>query len=212
MQHGLHAARRAGPGGGGRDRADGNLILAAGNARCGAGQSCYEAGERGEEIWAGMSGSGTGMTRWRVRIGLGLLLAAAVLIAWRMTLIPPDYPGGRLSVAEAHAQADDGAVLLVDIRRPDEWRRTGVPEGAVPLDMRRDDFIAALAGLTGEDRSRPVALICARGVRSARLATRLSAAGFTQVRDVPEGMLGSAAGPGWLAAGLPVETPPGARE
>ena len=38
------------------------------------------------------------------------------------------------------------------------------------------------------------------------MARRLSEAGFTQIIDVPEGMLGSAAGPGWLALDLPVRT------
>ena len=100
-----------------------------------------------------------------------------------------------------------GEMLLVDIRRPDEWAQTGVAAGAAALDMRRDDFVAALEALTGGDRAQPVALICARGVRSNRMGARLAEAGFTRVVDVPEGMLGSAAGPGWLARGLPVVRP-----
>ncbi|MEX0285372.1 MAG: rhodanese-like domain-containing protein, partial [Paracoccaceae bacterium] len=98
-----------------------------------------------------------------------------------------------------------GEILLVDIRTPREWHATGIGEGAHPLDMRRDDFETALAQLTGGNRDAPVALICARGVRSARLSNRLTEAGFTQIIDVPEGMLGSAAGPGWVRAGLPVQ-------
>ncbi len=94
-------------------------------------------------------------------------------------------------------------MVLVDIRRPDEWARTGVGAGAQPLDMRREDFIAALLRLTGGPDA-PVALICARGVRSRHLAVQLAEAGFGDVRDVPEGMLGSGAGPGWLRKGLPV--------
>ena len=31
----------------------------------------------------------------------------------------------------------------------------------------------------------------------------MTKAGFSNIIDVPEGMLGSAAGPGWLAADLP---------
>lgn len=120
-------------------------------------------------------------------------------------LIPPDYVGNKLSVEEAHHQASSGDILLVDIRTPREWQATGVGQGAHPLDMRRDDFEQALEQLTGGDRNAPVALICARGVRSARLSNRLTEAGFTNIIDVPEGMLGSAAGPGWVRAGLPVE-------
>lgn len=111
---------------------------------------------------------------------------------------------GTLSVRDAHQAALSGAVLLIDIRRPDEWQRTGVGEGAVPLDMRRDDFTEALLEQTGGRSDAPVALICARGVRSRGLTARLTSAGFTNIIDVPEGMLGSGAGPGWLKRGLPV--------
>jgi rhodanese-related sulfurtransferase len=105
---------------------------------------------------------------------------------------------------EAHRLALAGAITLVDIRRPDEWAATGRREGALRLDLRRPDFTEALAERVGGVRDAPIALICARGVRSARLANRLAEAGFTHVLDVPEGMLGSAAGPGWLARGLPL--------
>lgn len=109
-----------------------------------------------------------------------------------------------MTPAEVHAAAADGSLLLIDVRRPDEWQRTGVGEGAVPIDMRRDDFEAALLRAAGGDKARPVALICARGVRTRRLSARLSEAGFTRIIDVPEGMLGSGAGPGWISRGLPV--------
>ena len=104
----------------------------------------------------------------------------------------------------AHRLATEGDIHLIDIRRPDEWEKTGSGEGATRLDMRRDDFVDELIALTGGDRSAPVALICARGVRSARMTNRLVAAGFTNIIDVPEGMLGSKAGPGWLKSNLPL--------
>lgn len=142
--------------------------------------------------------------RW-ILFGGGAAVAAGFAIR-EYRLIPPSYAGGHLSVQAAHEQAVSGDVLLLDIRTPREWDATGVGEGAYPLDMRRDDFIQALDQLTDGDRSAPVALICARGVRSARLSNRLSEAGFTNIIDVPEGMLGSAAGPGWVRSGLPVGT------
>lgn len=110
---------------------------------------------------------------------------------------------GTLSTPDAHAAAVSGAILLLDIRRPDEWERTGVGEGAVPLDMRRKDFTDALLARTDGRMDAPIALICARGVRSRRLTERLETAGFTAIIDVPEGMLGSGAGPGWLKRDLP---------
>ena len=113
------------------------------------------------------------------------------------------YGGSALSVTEAHAAATAGDILLIDIRRPDEWQQTGIGEGARPLDMRRDDFIPELTKMTAGRTDAPVALICAAGVRSARLSRRLTEAGFTNIIDVPEGMRGSKAGPGWVRTGLP---------
>ncbi|SFR47149.1 rhodanese-like domain-containing protein [Litoreibacter janthinus] len=104
----------------------------------------------------------------------------------------------------AHRQAAAGEILLIDIRRPEEWELTGSGEGASRLDMRRKDFVDALLQITGGSTDMPVALICARGVRSARLSNQLANAGFTNIIDVPEGMMGSRAGPGWLKRGLPV--------
>jgi rhodanese-related sulfurtransferase len=109
-----------------------------------------------------------------------------------------------LSVTDAHAQALSGTITLIDIRRPDEWARTGVPEGGKALDMRRKDFTQALLAEVGGQKDAPIALICARGVRSRGLSRRLIDAGFTRIIDVPEGMLGSGAGAGWLKTGLPV--------
>lgn len=111
---------------------------------------------------------------------------------------------GTLSTPDAHAAAVSGAVTLVDIRRPDEWALTGVGEGAVPINMLDRDFIEQVSAQVGGDHSKPVALICARGVRSRKMSVRLQQAGFTNIIDVPEGMLGSGAGAGWIKRGLPV--------
>ncbi len=115
--------------------------------------------------------------------------------------------GSDLTAPAAQAVVEAGEILLVDIRRPDEWARTGIAQGAVPIDMRRPDFIDALLVQTDGRRDLPVALICARGVRSARMSAQLAAAGFTQILDVPEGMSGSGAGPGWVKRGLPLAQP-----
>lgn len=134
---------------------------------------------------------------------------AAVVVAsgsgwlwWRSQ--PPAHDRPRLTPAQAFARAKAKSIVLVDIRTPREWRQTGIPDGAVPIDMRRKDFLAALDQQVKGDRTVEIALICARGVRSARMTNALVAAGFYNVLDVPEGMLGSASGPGWLAGNLPV--------
>ena len=147
-------------------------------------------------------------TQYVSRRGLligGLVIAATVGGGAWYRRQAPHYGGVSLTVSEAHESAMSGDVLLVDIRTPREWRATGVGEGAVLLDMRRDDFVAELEKAVNGQKDAPVALICARGVRSARMSNKLTQAGFTNVIDVPEGMLGSKDGPGWVKAGLPIE-------
>ncbi len=148
--------------------------------------------------------SSPSMTRRGLVLGAVVLAAGAGVFGARWFNVGADIAGSALSVQDAHAKANSGEVFLIDIRRPDEWAATGVGEGAHPLDMRRKDFLVELAKITGGATDAPVALICARGVRSRRLSAALAEAGFTQIIDVPEGMLGSGAGPGWLKSGLPV--------
>lgn len=133
-----------------------------------------------------------------------ILGAGALVFATKSSAQTAPTNGGDLTPPEAHALAISGQITLVDVRRPDEWAQTGSGEGANRLDLRRDDFIPEVLKLVGGDTSKPVAVICARGVRSNRMSRALINAGFTNVIDVPEGMLGSNAGPGWIARGLPL--------
>lgn len=149
------------------------------------------------------------LSRRALLIGGGVILVgAAIYIAGGRNLyysaITETSGAAQIDPPTAHQQAIAGDIVLIDIRRPDEWERTGSGEGANRLDMRREDFVDALLRLTGGNADKPVALICARGVRSARLSNQLAEAGFSNIIDVPEGMLGSGAGPGWLKRGLPV--------
>lgn len=133
----------------------------------------------------------------------GIATGGAVAAQWYNILADNDGAQA-LTPAQAYQGAVSGDLVLVDIRRPEEWASTGIGKGAVRIDMRRPDFEEALLSATAGDRTRPVALICARGVRSRHMTERLTAAGFTRIIDVPEGMLGSGAGPGWLRGDLPV--------
>ncbi|MCL6284089.1 rhodanese-like domain-containing protein [Ruegeria sp. 2012CJ41-6] len=143
------------------------------------------------------------VTRRRILFGGAVMVAAGFAIR-EYRLIPPAYAGGKLSVEQAHDKAARDDIVLIDIRRPDEWARTGIGAGAHPIDMRREDFIAALRSVAGPDTDQPIALICARGVRSANMSLQLSEAGYTNIINVPGGMLGSRNATGWLDADLPV--------
>lgn len=114
-----------------------------------------------------------------------------------------------LTADDAHALQDSGELVLIDIRQPEEWRQTGVAVGAVRISMDHPgggqgflrDVLAAVDG----DTDAIIALICRTGNRTSQVVPALEQWGFTRVYHVPEGMLGSAFGPGWIRSGLPVE-------
>ena len=139
----------------------------------------------------------------RVMITGAVGAIAVGTVAWSQATKLP-FKGDAISPVMAHEFATSGQITLIDIRRPDELSQTGSGQGANRLDMRREDFIAQLDKIVDGDRSKPVALICARGVRSNRMGQHLKNAGYTNIIDVPEGILGSKSGPGWLKRGLPV--------
>jgi rhodanese-related sulfurtransferase len=134
-------------------------------------------------------------------------LVAALAIGLAAISLSGAEGTGSLSAPEALAKARAGRILLIDVRTPREWRATGVPEGARTINLHRPGgargFVRDVLEAAGGDKSRPIALICARGVRSARGKRLLDASGFSHVTDVPEGMLGRGRRPGWLARKLP---------
>lgn len=135
---------------------------------------------------------------------LGRFLTAAALLA---TVSPASALD--MSATEANTQVQAGKVTLVDIRRPEEWRQTGVAKGARRVNMIQpggaQGFLDALLKETGGKRDTPIALICRTGNRTTQVQKFLEGQGFTQVYNVKEGMAGSTAGPGWIKRGLPVE-------
>jgi len=136
------------------------------------------------------------------------LLAPALVLALSGAAEAAD-----ISAEEALQGAREQRVVLVDVRTPAEWKQTGVAPGAARISVTEhpqgdSGFVADVAALLGGDRSRPVALICRTGRRSAMAEQLLERNGFTQVYNVDEGMAGSAAGPGWLVRGLPTEPCP----
>ncbi len=115
-----------------------------------------------------------------------------------------------LSAPDALAAAQAGKLKLIDIRTPAEWRETGVAPGADRVDFYRgpDVLVPYILQNVKGDKNAPIALICRTGNRTTQAQKYLQSIGFTQVYNVKEGMKGSAAGPGWLKRGLPVQPCP----
>lgn len=115
-----------------------------------------------------------------------------------------------ISVITANTLSNKGEVLLIDIRAESEWEQTGVAPQAVTLSMHQSGgvpaFESALTQLLNGDKDKPIALICAGGVRSAKLQRYLQQRGFTQVLDVVEGMQGGLFTDGWIDHQLPIKS------
>lgn len=117
--------------------------------------------------------------------------------------------GPSVAAPDAWSQAQAGQLTLIDIRRPDEWKQTGVAKGALEINMAHPQgaagFVKQVEAELGGDKHAPVGLICRTGNRTTQMQKVLTDAGFTNVVNIKEGMAGSGAGPGWLARGLPTE-------
>ena len=154
------------------------------------------------------SGTGTAGTYRRL---MGAFLLAAGLLAGPLATpaAAQDATGQLIAADRAMTLASAGELTVIDVRSPEEWQQTGVPAGAELVTIHQPDgligFLDAMTETLGDDRSRPIALICARGNRSSIASSALAQTGYTRVYNIREGMLGSADGPGWLARGLPTD-------
>ncbi len=130
----------------------------------------------------------------------------AVVVAMASTTAASAQPSpANMAPDEAHRLAAEKKVVLVDIRRSDEWAETGVGEHAVRIDMEDPMFIAKLNAAMGNDRTKPVALICRTASRTRVVQQALTQHGYARVINVEGGMVGNAADRGWIARGLPIE-------
>ncbi|HVF14161.1 MAG TPA: rhodanese-like domain-containing protein [Acidimicrobiales bacterium] len=102
---------------------------------------------------------------------------------------PPQVP--EVEARAAKAMIDAGAFLL-DVREPDEWRASHVPEASlIPMGQ--------VHGRSGElPHDRPIIVVCRSGGRSAAVTQSLRASAFDAV-NLAGGMWA------WVAAGLVVQ-------
>ena len=121
----------------------------------------------------------------RVRL-LGLFLLVALLSACA------EPPYNNLNNAQLKAMLGQN-VPIYDVRRPDEWRQTGVVEGSQLLTFADGsgrvipDFLPRFTSLAGKND--PVILICRTGNRTSTLARHLvEQMGYTNVYNVRHGI------------------------
>ncbi|QJX47797.1 rhodanese-like domain-containing protein [Hymenobacter taeanensis] len=90
-----------------------------------------------------------------------------------------------LKPAEFSAALRQPGIVLLDVRRPDEFAGGHLP-GAVNIDVTAPDFAQRVAAL---DKAKPTYVYCRSGARSATAAGQLSKVGFEHVSNLLGGVL-----------------------
>lgn len=97
----------------------------------------------------------------------------------------------------------DQGVTLVDIRRPEEWRQTGIVKGSHTITLFDgsgrvvEDFVSKFSAIASPEK--PVALICRTGNRTRAASTMLiKQLGYKEVYNVTKGITD------WIRNGKPV--------
>lgn len=126
---------------------------------------------------------------------IAILFATMSSFAWAADALTPE---------DARKAALAGELTIVDIRTPQEWAQTGLPDVAHAIDMTQKGFAQRLVELYEAHPERPMAIICASGARSTYVVTALEQRGMDRLLNIREGMTGGKYGPGWLARKLPV--------
>ncbi len=139
-----------------------------------------------------------------------VVTAFAILVSAFSVVAENASTSSLIDSTKALAGVKAGEMTLFDVRSPAEWRETGVPQGAKTVTIHDPEgmagFVMAATRAVNGHKDKPIALICARGSRSSRAERALRAAGFSNIFNVREGMLGNSIdGPGWLHRKLPVE-------
>jgi len=144
---------------------------------------------------------------------------AGALVLGASLVVGPGSPmaevDGAIAPEKALGRAKAGDLTIIDVRSPEEWRRYGMARGARGLTIHGPKgmrgFVDSILAEFGGDKTKPVALICATGIRSAMAYSALKQAGFENVKNIKEGMFGGPSGPGWQRRGLPVQRCPDCR-
>ncbi len=107
----------------------------------------------------------------------------------------------QISVTEAHRRATAGVLILIDVRKQEEWNEIGRPQGSYGVTLQDEDFVQKVMAILG-DKTQRIAVSCLAGSRSSQAAKKLTDANFSNVFDVEGGFTQ------WQKQNLPIDTNP----
>ncbi len=111
---------------------------------------------------------------------------------------PQSYITLDVNAALERFNAEEDAVI-VDVREPNEWAATGVPQGATLIPLRTITGVQSGA-VDGLPKDKPIYVICNSGNRSRVAAEHLINLGYGPVYNIDGGIQA------WLSQNLPVES------
>ena len=91
----------------------------------------------------------------------------------------------RLSPREAHEGCKRGDVVIIDVRTPGEWARTGSPCGSHRISLGDSKLAPTVNGLLAANPNATIALSCLSGNRAKAAARRLKKAGVKPIAKGP---------------------------
>ena len=140
--------------------------------------------------------------------GAGNVIPPNARLTFEVELVAVEPPPFASIDNETLQQKLDRGVKLIDIRRPEEWRETGVLEGSIQATAfdANGKFLESFTELL-ERSVQPdeeFALICRTGNRTATLSNWLATrGGYKKVLNVQDGIIR------WIEEGRPVDKPGG---
>jgi rhodanese-related sulfurtransferase len=120
-------------------------------------------------------------------------LIALALLSGGALFLPTLQRGARLSLLQATQMLNQGKAVILDIRDQDEFAAGHIRDARhIPL----KDLKSRISELD-KFKSKSVIVVCSSGAQSARAASQLKGAGFTEVYSLDGGLAA------WRAQGLP---------
>ena len=116
-----------------------------------------------------------------------------------------------ISPIEANKLYEENKIIIVDVRNKSEWKETGIIPGAHlvqmlnPIFKIRKDFLEDITKILGPDKNIAAAIICKSGGRSNASMEILQEAGYINITNIAEGMIGDGKKTGWITRGLPLK-------
>lgn len=126
------------------------------------------------------------MIRRGIFIGGLAALGAAIVAGFRLGA--DGAPNVTRTTPSGDDLSADRSMLLVDIRRPEEWVQTGVVQGALLVTYTEPNaFLAAITPHLEEGQK--IGLICRSGNRTSRAARQIAGLTNATIVDIGGGML-----------------------